>query len=89
MSDLRFSAQWATTGAVIVLVALGINFWIAQGSFPGYKIMAYPGIATTRFFSEEINFWPKVAIMLSGQYMAYFTTILVGRKLARLLGYLE
>ncbi len=84
MDDIKFSAKWACTGAIIALVVFGINFWVVQGALPGYKILAYPGILITRLFSEEIDFWPKLSILVFGQYTIYFLVILGCKKLKRL-----
>jgi len=46
--------------------------------------MLYPGIITTRLFSEEINFWPKLGIMLAGQYFLCFLGIFSVKKLLNL-----
>ena len=53
-----------------------LNYWVLAGTLPGYRLLAYPGIVTTRLFSEEIAFWPKLAILLSGQFVAYFAAAL-------------
>jgi uncharacterized glyoxalase superfamily protein PhnB len=71
--------MWAILGAAIALFAFAVNFWIVQGPYPGYKLLAYPGIVTAGLFSDEIDFWPKLGIMLLGQYLAYFVLIFVGR----------
>ena len=84
MSDVKFSLRWALIGPVVVLLVFGVNYWIADGTLPGYKVLAYPGIISTRLFSEEIGFWPKLGIMLLGQYFIYMVVILIAKKLVRL-----
>jgi len=81
MSDVKFSAQWALLGVLICFIVFGLGFWVFNQALPGYKMLAYPGIVATRFFSEEINFWPKLSIMLTGQYIAYFLGIYSVRKI--------
>ena len=85
MSDLKFSALWAFAGAFVALLAFSISYGYLHSTFLGYKFLAYPGIVATRIFSEEIDFWPKLAILLAGQYVALFITIFVIRKLIRIL----
>jgi hypothetical protein len=82
MTDVRFSALCAAVAAAVAFVAFAISYWIADGSLPGYKVLAYPGIVATRLFSEETPFWPKLGIMLLGQYCAYFVLVLAIRRLA-------
>ena len=83
MRDLQFSALWALLGAVIGFAALAINFWFVGGSYPGYNLFVYPGIAVSRLFSEELNFWPKLGVMIMGQYLICLFSILAFRRIAR------
>lgn len=83
MSDLRYSSLWRLAGAAIAFIAFGINFWIAHGSLPGYRILAFPGILSAGFFSEEIDFWPKLTIMVAGQHFTYFFVVFTVRKLIK------
>jgi hypothetical protein len=85
MVDVKFAASWAFLGAVVAVVSFAINFWVVQGTYPGYKFLVYPGITATRFFSEELNFWPKLGVMIVGQYVMYFMAILIVRKLLKLI----
>jgi hypothetical protein len=82
MSDTKFSAFWALVVVAITFFVFCINFWVIHGNLPGYIIFVYPGIATTRLFSEEIAYWPKLSIMLTGQYLAYFVMFLMVKKLS-------
>ncbi|MBB3169566.1 hypothetical protein [Simiduia aestuariiviva] len=67
------------SAAVVLITALCffIDFYCLSGQMPGYKILAYPGIAWLRLFSEEINFWPKLGLLLLGQFLAYALLALV------------
>ena len=78
-TDLKFAACCALAAALIAFVALAFNFWVVEGPYPGYKILTYPGIITASLFSEEINFWPKLGIMLTGQFTLCFLVILASR----------
>jgi hypothetical protein len=49
-------------------------------------LLAYPGIVAARFFSEEIDFWPKLGIMLVGQYFAFFIVLFTARIALRFRG---
>ena len=81
MADVKFALLWAIVGAAILLFVFGVNFQMENDTIPGYRFLAYPGIISTRFFSEELGFWFKLGIMLLGQYLGYFIAILVVRKL--------
>jgi hypothetical protein len=84
MSDIKFGALWALSGLAIGFIAFSVSYWVFENAIPGYKIMLYPGIVTARFFSEEIDFWPKLSIMLTGQYVFYFSVIFLAKKLMNL-----
>ncbi len=79
--EVKFAAVWAAVCAAVGFAAFATNFWIVHGPYPGYRIMLYPGILATGLFSEEINFWPKLAIMLFGQFLICFVSLLVARKM--------
>ena len=83
VADLRFAALWAVSGAVILVAAFGIAWWVVEGLYPGYRLLAYPGIVAARFFSEELDFWPKLGIMLVGQYFAFFIFLFTARVTLR------
>lgn len=85
MSDIKFSILWAISGLLIALISFGISYGILHETFPGYKLLVYPGIAVTRLFSEEIDFWPKLGILLIGQYLAFFIAMLTTRKAIKFL----
>ena len=78
-ADIKFASVCAIAGTAVAFAAFAVNFWVVQGPFPGYKILTYPGIVTAGIFSEEINFWPKLSIMLIGQFLFYFVSALVVR----------
>ncbi|OUS30744.1 hypothetical protein A9Q98_04360 [Thalassotalea sp. 42_200_T64] len=86
MSDIKFSALWAVSGVVIGFSAISISYWLLHSTIPGYEFLAGPGIVAANFFSEEIDFWPKISIMLTGQYLAYFVAIFAVRKLIGFIG---
>lgn len=56
---------------------------VRGGSYPGYNLFVYPGIAVSRLFSEELNFWPKLGVMIMGQYLICLFSILAFRRIAR------
>lgn len=85
MSDLKFSALWAFSGAFIGFVTIVISYWFLHTAMPGYHFLVGPGIAAANLFTEEINLWPKISIMLIGQYLAYFVVIFIGRKITNCL----
>ncbi len=81
------------SASVIGLIAfvLSWNMWdVWAGPLPGYQIFLFPGNLTLNYiwhplFTEELNFWPKLALLLFGQFMlvASFAALLAAffRKL--------
>ena len=63
--------------AVIGLVAftLSWNLWdFWGGPMPGLQLLLFPGNLTLVYiwhplFTEEVNFWPKLALLLLGQFI--------------------
>jgi len=60
-------------GAIIFF--LSWNFWeYFEGPIPGYQFFMFPGNLTLihfwhPLFTEEVNFWPKLAMLLLGQFV--------------------
>ena len=59
----------------LISFALSWNFWeFFSGPLPGYKILLLPGNLSLIYFwhpvfTEEINFWPKLFMLLCGQFV--------------------
>jgi hypothetical protein len=61
---------------IIGLVAFTIswNSWeFFNGPLPGYQLFLFPGNLTLIYFwhpifTEEVNFWPKLVMLLFGQF---------------------
>ena len=83
MSDLKFSAKWAVVAFIIAAIAFIVNYNFLAGTLPGYRLLTAPGIVALRLFTEEIAFWPKLALLLGGQYIDSLLIILGVRKLTR------
>ena len=81
MSDIRFAGLWSLLGLAVGLFAFSMSYWYGSGPFPGYKVLVGPGILTLRMFSEEIDFWPKLSLMMAGQYIIYFVCLILSKKL--------
>ena len=80
MSDIKYSSLWAIIIVLLTALAFTLDFNWFHGSLPGYKILAWPGIIALRFFSEEMLFLPKLAILLTAQYVTYFFAIFIFKK---------
>jgi len=81
MSDLKFSSLLAIAIVALTILVFAMNYNGYPGAFSVYKILAWPGIATLRLFSEELIFFPKFVILLTGQFSAYFFAVFFVRKL--------
>lgn len=80
MSDFKFASLWASLGLFIGFLAFAISFWFSDGPIPGYWFFAGPGVLTLQMFSEEVSFWPKLGLLLAGQYFICFALIFSTRK---------
>lgn len=69
--------------AVIGLVAftLSWNLWdFWGGPMPGLQLLLFPGNLTLVYiwhplFTEEVNFWPKLFLLLAGQFVVVFCIV--------------
>lgn len=67
-------AVCAGFGAVLVgLIAFIVNWAVWGGGMPGYRFFLFPGNLTLIYvwhplFTEEIDFWPKLAVHMLGQF---------------------
>jgi len=74
---IMLSLKWAWIGVVLGLLAFIYNYTMVPLSLPGYELVAAPAMYALSFFSEETPFYPKLLIFLTGQYLGYFTLILL------------
>lgn len=76
------------TGLISVIIgaatfALSWNFYdILGGPMPGTKVLLFPGSLTLIYvwhplFTEEINFWPKFALQMFGQFFVVMTVAML------------
>jgi hypothetical protein len=58
----------------LIVVALSWNLWeFWDGPMPGYQFFLYPGNLTLIYiwhplFTEEVTFWPKLGLLMVGQF---------------------
>ena len=80
------------SGAIATLIGLiafplSWNLWaVFSGPLPGYQILLFPGNLSLIYFwhpvfTEEINFWPKLFMLLSGQFVVVTGIVAVLVKL--------
>ncbi|RUO69400.1 hypothetical protein [Idiomarina ramblicola] len=77
----------------LVSFAISWNFWdLRGGPMPGIQVLLFPGNLTLIYvwhplFTEEMNFWPKLALHMFGQFfvVTFITMLCVSlvRKLVR------
>jgi hypothetical protein len=59
----------------LIAFTLSWNLWeYFGGPLPGYQIFLFPGNLTLTYFwhpifTEEVNFWPKLFMLLFGQFV--------------------
>ncbi|WP_139243633.1 hypothetical protein [Alkalimonas amylolytica] len=79
MSQLKTSTIAILSGAASVAIglvafALSWNLWFFWGGpMPGIRVLLFPGNLSLVYlwhplFTEEINFWPKLALQMLGQF---------------------
>ncbi|WP_027672668.1 hypothetical protein [Rheinheimera baltica] len=79
MSQLKTSTIAFLSGALSVVIglvafALSWNLWdLWGGPMPGIRVLLYPGNLSLVYvwhplFTEEVNFWPKLALQMLGQF---------------------
>lgn len=69
---IKFSTSIAIIASVLGLIVFLINFYGFNGQMPFYALFNYPGLFFISFFSEEIDFWPKLSLLIAGQFGGYF-----------------
>jgi hypothetical protein len=59
----------------LIVLSLSWNLWeFFDGPLPGYQLFLFPGNLTLTYFwhpifTEEVNFWPKLFMLLFGQFV--------------------
>ncbi|WP_143452311.1 hypothetical protein [Lacimicrobium alkaliphilum] len=83
--SIKRVALYAGLIAVVVgAVAFALNWLLWGGNMPGYGALLCPGNFMLVYvwhplFTEEIDFWPKLVLQLSGQFIVVvaFTALLM------------
>ncbi|WP_444894011.1 hypothetical protein ACJJIE_06545 [Microbulbifer sp. TRSA001] len=73
---LRFALVVGVISLTIGLLAFAYNWKIIGGGWPYFGTFLFPGNLVLSFFSEEIDFWPKFALQMSGQFLVPFLVTL-------------
>lgn len=79
----KLALKIAIFATVVGLIAftLSWNMWeVWQGPLPGYQVFLFPGNLTLIYlwhplFTEELAFWPKLALLLFGQFTVVYLVI--------------
>jgi len=76
----------------LIAFSLSWNLWeFFSGPLPGYRIFLFPGNLTLTYFwhpifTEEVNFWPKLFMLLFGQFIVVTCCVAVITSIKKLLG---
>ena len=81
MADVKRACFWATICVIAGVVVFVLNR--LYGPVAAYSIILAPGNLLLGLFTEEINFWPKLSMLLSFQFLVSFTAIYVFLKSVR------
>lgn len=83
-SIVQCSIIVAIIASIVGLAVFLLNFYCFNGNMPFYRVFNFPGLMFLKLFSEEIDFWPKLGLLISGQFGAYFLLSLFTFGLKRL-----
>ncbi len=92
--SVNISIYSGLIGMVIGLIAfiLSWNFWeFFAGPLPGYQVFLFPGNLTLIYFwhpifTEEVNFWPKLFMLLFGQFIVVTSCAVLIASIKKLVG---
>ncbi|AWF81231.1 hypothetical protein BTJ40_10595 [Microbulbifer sp. A4B17] len=73
---LRLSAIAGLIFLAIGLLAFVYNWKVVGGGWPYFSTFLFPGNLVLALFSEEIDFWPKFALQMSGQFLLPFLAMM-------------
>lgn len=66
------------------LLAFFYNWNIYGGGWEYFEVVLFPGNIVLSMFTEEIDFWPKFALQMSGQFLVTFVASQVFGRCIRL-----
>lgn len=87
--NLSKSVKVAIYSGLIAMIIGLITFYFSWslweffgGALPGYQILLFPGNLTLTYFwhpifTEEVNFWPKLFMLLFGQFVVVTSCVAV------------
>ncbi len=81
MTDEKRAAFWAAVSVLAGAVVFTLNR--LYGPIVVYSVFLAPGNLVMGLFTEEINFWPKLTMLLGFQFLVCFAAIYAVIKLAR------
>jgi hypothetical protein len=74
----KFSLLCGTFVASIGLLAFILNWFLFNHSLPAYSLLLAPGNLVLSLFSEEINFIPKLILLVFGQFIVTTAVVWAG-----------
>ena len=92
--SVKVAIYYGVISIVIGLIAFSLswNLWeFFGGPLPGYRIFLFPGNLTLTYFwhpifTEEVNLWPKLFMLLVGQFIVVTSGMTVITSLKKLFG---
>lgn len=73
----------------LLVFTISWNTWeVWNGPLPGYQLLLFPGNFTLIYFwypifTEEVDFWPKLVMLLSGQFLVSTMAFVVVSKIIK------
>ena len=87
--SVQVAMFYGLVAVVIGLIAFSLswNLWeFFDGPLPGYRVFLFPGNLTLTYFwhpifTEEVNFWLKLFMLLFGQFVVVTSCVAVITRL--------
>jgi len=84
MSNFKIKEIAFYSGVIALLVGavvFTLSWTIFGGGMPEYRFFLFPGNLVLSMFTEEIDFWLKLVLLLIGQFGVVTTAVAVALKI--------
>ncbi|MFA0813144.1 hypothetical protein [Microbulbifer epialgicus] len=82
--DVKFSITISALTLLIGLVVFTYNWVIVGGGWEYFGVFLFPGNLVLSLFTEEIDFWPKFLLQMSGQFVVAFSVAYFARRVLKI-----
>ncbi|WHI49231.1 hypothetical protein P3339_12100 [Microbulbifer sp. MLAF003] len=78
--DITFPMAIGLLALLVGVVTFMYNWLIVGGGWEYFGVFLFPGNLILSLFTEEIDFWPKFALQMSGQFSVIFSVAYLARR---------